>query len=374
VKANEIGEWTSGYEAWLAGQVPFVVKEDLEKKHADMAGSPFVFLRGTYYAWAKQFPPALPGLVGAPRVTAVGDLHLENFGTWRDAEGRLAWGVNDFDEASPLPYTNDLVRLATSLALAQNERFLKTPPEVLAEAFLDAYRSCLDGGGAPVLLGEERRRLREFLLRDLLRALEERARKRKKRKKVLEPREPHEVPAACLRALEQALPAGTEEISIQPRVAGVGSLGRPRFLATGLWNGAPVQREAKARVPSAAGWAGGVAGPGATDAFAHLLACAIRSPDPFLHLADGWVVRRLATDTEKIEFSAMALPGPLERELASLMGRELANVHGATAGRGRVILADLERRGRKWLPEAADVMTDQTAAAFKAWKKSRRRR
>src|SRR5260370_32652719 len=48
-------------------------------------------------------------------VLAVGDLHVENFGTWRDAEGRLTWGVNDFDEAYPLPYTIDLARLATSV-------------------------------------------------------------------------------------------------------------------------------------------------------------------------------------------------------------------------------------------------------------------
>ena len=47
-------------------------------------------------------------------VLAIGDLHLENFGTWRDAEGRLVWGINDFDEAWALPYTNDLIRLATS--------------------------------------------------------------------------------------------------------------------------------------------------------------------------------------------------------------------------------------------------------------------
>ena len=45
---------------------------------------------------------------------AVGDLHVENFGTWRDADGRLCWGINDFDEADRLPYTNDLVRLAAS--------------------------------------------------------------------------------------------------------------------------------------------------------------------------------------------------------------------------------------------------------------------
>jgi uncharacterized protein (DUF2252 family) len=56
--------------------------------------------------------------VGAPTVLAIGDLHVENYGTWRDAEGRLVWGINDFDEAFPLPYTIDLVRLATSARLA----------------------------------------------------------------------------------------------------------------------------------------------------------------------------------------------------------------------------------------------------------------
>ena len=50
------------------------------------------------------------------KLKGVGDLHVENFGTWRDVEGRLVWGVNDFDEAYALPYTNDLVRLVASVA------------------------------------------------------------------------------------------------------------------------------------------------------------------------------------------------------------------------------------------------------------------
>jgi len=32
-------------------------------------------------------------------------------------EGRLSWGVDDFDESYPLPYTNDLVRLAASVRI-----------------------------------------------------------------------------------------------------------------------------------------------------------------------------------------------------------------------------------------------------------------
>ena len=56
------------------------------------------------------------------RVLAVGDIHLENFGTWRDADGRLVWGVNDFDEAAQMPYVLDLVRLAASALLANPSR------------------------------------------------------------------------------------------------------------------------------------------------------------------------------------------------------------------------------------------------------------
>ncbi len=58
----------------------------------------------------------------------VGDLHVENFGTWRDGEGRLIWGINDFDEATTLPYTNDLVRLCASALIAISESRLETPP------------------------------------------------------------------------------------------------------------------------------------------------------------------------------------------------------------------------------------------------------
>src|SRR5262245_32358222 len=54
-------------------------------------------------------------LTDAPRLLAVGDLHVENFRTWRDAEGRLVWGVNDFDEVAEMPYAVDLVRLVAAL-------------------------------------------------------------------------------------------------------------------------------------------------------------------------------------------------------------------------------------------------------------------
>src|SRR5262249_52449253 len=63
--------------------------------------------------------------------------HLENFGTWRDADGRLIWGVNDFDEAARMPYALDIVRLATSAVLA---RVKGVSEHRICDSILEGYR------------------------------------------------------------------------------------------------------------------------------------------------------------------------------------------------------------------------------------------
>ena len=94
-----------------------IVAGDLHTKHLRMAEAAFPFLRATYWRWAETILDICPEFKGAPSVLGVGDLHLENFGTWRDVDGRLVWGVNDFDEAAEMPYPLDLVRLAASALL-----------------------------------------------------------------------------------------------------------------------------------------------------------------------------------------------------------------------------------------------------------------
>src|SRR5580658_8186408 len=110
-------ESTIIYEKWLSGELE-IVPADLERKHELMRTAIFPFLRATFYRWAEVWPKVCADCADAPEVLAVGDLHVENFGTWRDAEGRLVWGINDFDEACRMPYTIDLVRLAGSAHLA----------------------------------------------------------------------------------------------------------------------------------------------------------------------------------------------------------------------------------------------------------------
>ena len=143
-----IHQATSAYEAWLGRQMP-LVQADLKLKHARMAESPFAFLRATFYRWRQLWPEVCSELASAPDVLGVGDLHVENFGTWRDREGRLAWGVNDFDEACWLPYANDLVRLAASARLAARENQLLGAEERMCETLLAGYQEAMSSGGGP---------------------------------------------------------------------------------------------------------------------------------------------------------------------------------------------------------------------------------
>ncbi|MER6100984.1 DUF2252 domain-containing protein [Streptomyces sp. NPDC001832] len=90
-------------------------------KFRKMAGSAFAFYRGTACLFYNDLErerhggPYLDERTG--RVWIHGDLHAENFGTYMDANGRLIFNVNDFDEAYVGPFTWDLKRFAASVAL-----------------------------------------------------------------------------------------------------------------------------------------------------------------------------------------------------------------------------------------------------------------
>ena len=228
---------TIDYEDWLSRQVD-VVEADLQLKHRQMASSLFAFLRATFYRWGPLWRETCPDLVKAPRVLAVGDLHVENFGTWREKEGRLVWGVNDFDEAARMPYAVDLMRLVTSAILAQSENRLAIDAAGAATAVLEGYAEFLEAGGKPFVLEESHPHLREMALgaeRDPVHFWSKLA----------------TVPTAAppkriQRLLRKCLPGTVEDITFSHRIAGVGSLGRPRYVATGSSNGGFLAREAKA--------------------------------------------------------------------------------------------------------------------------------
>ena len=152
---------TREFEKWVSLRTQ-MVKSQLSDKHKQMAESPVQFLRGTFYRWKQLFPEICPKLRKAPAVLSVGDLHIASFGTWRDGFGRLS--IDDFDEAYPLPYANDLVRLAVSAILDASEGEIKVGLANVVDVILDSYSACLKQGGKPFVLEENHKWLRKIAL------------------------------------------------------------------------------------------------------------------------------------------------------------------------------------------------------------------
>ncbi len=246
----KIAKATRGYETWLAKHLT-IVQADLKRKHEAMSQDVFFFLRATFYRWMQLWPKVCPDDARAPRVLAVGDLHVENFGTWRDVEGRLVWGINDFDEAYELPYTIDLVRLAASAHIAIRQSRLKIAAKDACVAILDGYREGLKTGGVPYVLA---RRTCLVARHGHWRPARSRA-IWTKLDGLTTWRGP--VPKGAVRAIERRLPEPGLQYRLVHRMAGLGSLGRQRFVAIANYRGATIAREAKALAPSACVWAAG---------------------------------------------------------------------------------------------------------------------
>lgn len=120
--------------------------ERLEIKLARMRENPLAFLRGTPALFYQDWP----GRRGeAPGVWLCGDLHLENFGTYRADNGLTYFDINDFDEACRGPLTWDLARFSVSVTLECRRRGLtdRVTKELIGY-LLDAYRNQLLTGKA----------------------------------------------------------------------------------------------------------------------------------------------------------------------------------------------------------------------------------
>ena len=349
------------FERWLGTQTRLVHRE-LTRKHEVMTATPFHFLRATFYRWAQIWPEVCRDVADAPRVLAVGDLHVASFGTWRDVFGRLVWGIDDFDEAWPLPYTNDLVRLAVGAGLAADAEQLNLSLEDACDIVLDGYREQLHEGGRPFVLEEDHAHLRAIALSDL---------------RAPQPfwdglatcrRVRSGVPAPVTRAFRERLP-GREAYRVVRRTAGIGGLGQQRFVALADWRGGHLAYEAKAMRPSAVTWAHPGHGRVSVRAL-DIMRQAVRAPDPFVVLNGGWLLHRLAPDIAPVDIEHLPKKRDDEALLQS-MARETANVHGGRAGRRAAVLRDLRRRRGRWLRDAARIAMRAVHRDWKEWRKSR---
>jgi Uncharacterized protein conserved in bacteria (DUF2252) len=354
---------TRKYEDWLGLQLQ-IVEPDLQLKHARMAESKFSFFRATFYRWLQLWDEVCADLRKVPHILSVGDLHVENFGTWRDTDGRLVWGVNDFDEASSYPYTMDLVRLATSALLAAQEDQLALKAKDSAESILTGYERSMEQGGRPFVLEEEHSWLRaiaESKLRDPVVFWQRMDRLNPVR---------GVVPESAREALEHMLPQPGIPYRLAHRIAGLGSLGRVRIVALADWNGGRVAREAKALAPSAQHWAD----PSTPREifYGAILRRAVRCPDPYVQLRGHWIVRRLSPHCSRIELEALG-NNRGECRLLEAMGFDAANVHAGTAEKRRAILKDMHKRKPNWLIKAAESMAEQVDKDWQSWRERRQK-
>jgi hypothetical protein len=358
--AVNIVKSTRRYEDWLGSHTP-IVKADLRLKHQRMAEAAFPFMRATFYRWIQIWPEVCPDLAKAPRVLGVGDLHVENFGTWRDVEGRLVWGVNDFDEAAEVPYTNDLVRLAASALLAVEGGHLSLRAKDACAVILDGYRKSLTEYGHPFVLEEEHRWLRQIALGEL----RDPALFWQKMDSL--PRVKEKIPVSAKDALEHLLPERGLDYRVVSRVAGLGSLGRIRLVALAECNGGKVAREAKALVPSSIYWAHGADQPELM--YQVIINRAVRSPDPFVQMRGHWIVRRLSPHCCRIELNVLP-KGRDELRLLFAMGWETANIHLGSRSVVKQIRQHLNRLKPGWLSVSARGMADVVTRDWRGWRKS----
>jgi uncharacterized protein (DUF2252 family) len=140
----------------------------------------------------------------------------------------MCWGVDDFDEAWLLPYTNDLIRLAASVKIARKVGILNIKTKAACEVILHAYEETLRKGGCPMVLAEEESHLEKLGIRAL------KPPKSFWQKLKTKPPLPGSLPADAKRALQQTLPVPGLEYRVVRREAGLGSLGQLRFVALAI--------------------------------------------------------------------------------------------------------------------------------------------
>jgi Uncharacterized protein conserved in bacteria (DUF2252) len=300
---RDIVQSTADFESWLRKQIN--LRDDhLQAKHDKMAEQLFEFFRATFYRWCERWNDACTEWARAESVVAVGDLHIQNFGSWRDGRGRLIWGFNDYDEAATLSFAMDLVRLAASGELASEiipdcELTLSE----ICETVRDGYLAGLEGGGEPFVL--ERRHA--WLLRLVRAVLKEPKRFWKAwLQEKTQPVAEEKVPRQLATLLREALPSGAE-VEFRELKLGVtkslGSLGHDRFFSYAEHQGGPMAAEGKSVAWSAAVWANGQT-KGELQ-METLLRAAGRPYSPGTMIRNGWLICPLMSDCGRIDLSLL---------------------------------------------------------------------
>ena len=372
--------------------------ERLAMKYAKMAQSPFIFLRGACHLFYDTLPDA-PLFHDAPLAWCCGDLHFENFGSYKGDNRLVYFDINDYDEAALAPVTWDMVRLLTSIQCGADVLHA-TRAEALAvsQSCLDAYRSALING-KPLWVERE---TSGGLVNALLTTLQSRERaafldKRtigKARRRSLIIDDVKALPASDAQkknvtefmdqfAATQTSPKFFEVLDIARRIAGTGSLGVERFVVLVEGKGSPDGnylldiKEAKpsAMVPHLARL--GITQPVWPDEASRVVSVQNRMQavdHAFLHPVNlgglPCIMKGLQPSEDRVSIGEWGKKLDRLKEVVATMGRILAWDQLRASGRSSAASADeliaFARRG-DWAAEMLEVASMMTQVTSQQW-------
>lgn len=214
-------------------------------KYAAMAEDAFRFYRGTCHLFYEDLC-LKQDWADPTRAWICGDLHPENFGTYKGDNRVVYFDLNDFDEALLAPASWEVARMLTGIHLAGHVLQLKkTMTRALADDYLQTYTRTLCGGKALAVEKETAK----GLLKQLLRTVATRSEKEllKTRTTIAKGKvslfadglKLLPVPAELKRALKAAFSDSLDKLygkhvfkvmDVAARVAGTGSIGLQRYV------------------------------------------------------------------------------------------------------------------------------------------------
>ena len=389
--SNIIGEIISNN----AGRDP----ERLAMKYAKMAQSPFIFLRGACHLFYDTLPDS-PLFRDASLAWCCGDLHFENYGSYKGDNRLVYFDINDYDEAALAPVTWDMIRLLTSIQCGA-DALNATHAEALAvsQTCLDAYRNALIGG-KPLWVERE---TSSGLVNALLTNLQKRERSafldkrtiRKGRHRSLILDGVKALPASDAQqqqvtgfmdeyASKQSSPKFFEVLDIGRRIAGTGSLGVERFVVLVAGKGSPDGnylldiKEAKpsALAPHLARL--GIKQPNWPDEASRVVSAQNRMQavnSAFLQPVklDGLpcILRGLQPSEDRVAIGEWGKKLDRLKEVVTTMGRILAWDQLRASGRSGAASADeliAFAQRKDWIKEMLAVATTMTLTTQQQWK------
>lgn len=241
----------------------------VSQKYRKMRKNAFAFFRGTCHLFYQDLP-IKSSFSFAPPVWICGDLHLENFGTYKSDDRQIYFGIDDFDEGNLASCTWDIARLLTSILLAVDSlEFDRSDGDRLMRVCLNSYVNTLSAGKTGAICEDNAR----GIVADLLETLSHRKRRDLLEERTILSKDRRQLKFDDLKILEiskqqknrvaQAIKNWArdredrnffEVLDVGFRVAGTGGLGLDRYLILVEGKGSPERNyllDLKQQQPSA---------------------------------------------------------------------------------------------------------------------------